>query len=67
MRTLPATGEFLFVREYTPSSFVEALEIGSPAGVTRTLQIFYFGLGTLIVVAAMGMWFLELISAPDKG
>ena len=40
--------------------FVEALIIGSPAGVARTLQIFYFGLGTVIVVAAMGAWYLEL-------
>jgi hypothetical protein len=46
--------------------FVEALVIGSPAGAARVMQISYFGLGTLIVVAAMGMWFLELISAPDK-
>ena len=47
--------------------FIEALAIGSPAGAARVMQISYFGLGTLIVVAAMGMWFLELISAPDKG
>jgi hypothetical protein len=40
--------------------FVEALSIGSPAGVARTLQIFYFGLGTLIVVVALGLWFLNL-------
>jgi hypothetical protein len=40
--------------------FVEALVIGSPAGVARSLQIFYFGLGTLIVVVAMGIWFLNL-------
>jgi len=46
--------------------FVEALVIGSPVGAARVMQISYFGLGTLIVVAAMGMWFLELISAPDK-
>ncbi len=42
--------------------FVEMLVIGSPAGVARTLQIFYFGLGTLIVVLSMGAWFLELRS-----
>jgi hypothetical protein len=47
--------------------FIEALVIGSPAGAARVMQISYFGLGTLIVVAAMGMWFLELISAPGEG
>ena len=44
--------------------FVEMLVIGSPAGVARTLQIFYFGLGTLIVAAAMGRWFLDLLAEP---
>jgi hypothetical protein len=44
--------------------FVEVLVIGSPAGIARTLQIFYFGLGTLITVAAMGVWFLDLVSEP---
>jgi hypothetical protein len=42
--------------------FVEILAIGSPAGIARTLQIFYFGLGTAIVVASMGTWFLDLQS-----
>ena len=40
--------------------FVEVLSIGSPVGIARTLQIFYFGLGTVIVVASMGNWFLDL-------
>jgi hypothetical protein len=40
--------------------FVEALTIGSPAGVAFTLQVIYFGVGTLIIVLAMGAWFLEL-------
>jgi hypothetical protein len=44
--------------------FVEALVIGSPAGAARALQIFYFGLGTLIVVVAMGAWFLDLLAEP---
>ena len=44
--------------------FVEMLVIGSPAGVPRTLQIFYFVLGTLIVVASIGAWFLELLDDP---
>jgi hypothetical protein len=42
--------------------FVEVLVIGSPAGVARTLQIVYFGTGTALVVAAMGIWFLDLQS-----
>ncbi len=42
--------------------FVEVLVIGSPAGVARALQIIYFGTGTAIVVAAMGIWFLDLQS-----
>ena len=40
--------------------FVEVLAIGSPVGVARTLQIFYYGLGTVIVVVSMGTWFLDL-------
>ncbi len=40
--------------------FVEVLVIGSPAGPTRFMQILYFGLGTAIVVASMGRWFLDL-------
>ncbi len=46
--------------------FVEALIIGSPAGVARTLQIFYFGLGVLIVVTSMRIWFLDLRADPHK-
>ena len=42
--------------------FVEVLAIGSPAGIARSLQIFYFGLGTAIVIACMGTWFLDLQS-----
>jgi hypothetical protein len=44
--------------------FIEMLVIGSPAGVARTLQILYFGIGTAIVVASMGTWFVELQSNP---
>jgi hypothetical protein len=40
--------------------FVEMLVIGSPAGPARFMQILYFGLGTAIVIAAMGTWFLDL-------
>lgn len=46
--------------------FVEVLVIGSPAGIARNLQILYFGLGTLIVIAAMGIWFLDLIAEPAR-
>jgi hypothetical protein len=46
--------------------FVEVLVIGSPAGIARTLQIFYFGLGTLVVIASMGIWFLELLAQPHN-
>lgn len=46
--------------------FVEMLVIGSPAGIARTLQVFYFSLGTLIVVASMGSWFLDLVEEPGK-
>jgi hypothetical protein len=40
--------------------FVEVQVVGSPAGVAQNLQLFYFGLGTLISVFAMGIWFVEL-------
>jgi hypothetical protein len=42
--------------------FVEVLVIGSPAGMARTLQILYFGTGTAIIVASMGVWFLDIKS-----
>jgi hypothetical protein len=42
--------------------FVEVLVIGSPLGIALTLQIFYFGLGTLITIAALGTWFIELLN-----
>lgn len=44
--------------------FVEMLVIGSPAGVARMLQIVFFSLGTLIVIAAMGRWFLNVLTGP---
>lgn len=46
--------------------FVEVLIIGSPAGVAQTLQIFYFGLGTLMVSLAMGIWLLDLLASPGN-
>jgi hypothetical protein len=41
--------------------FVEVLVIGSPVGLARNLQIIYFGLGTIIMVLALGAWYLTLI------
>jgi len=46
--------------------FVEMLVIGSPAGPARFMQIMYFGLGTAIVVASMGTWFLDLQSNQER-
>jgi hypothetical protein len=46
--------------------FIEVLVIGSPAGVARTLQIIYFGLGTLITIVALGSWFIELLLEESK-
>jgi hypothetical protein len=40
--------------------FVEVLVIGSPAGPAFALQVFYFGLGVVIMVVSLGQWFLEL-------
>jgi hypothetical protein len=40
--------------------FVQVLIIGSPAGVAQTLQIIYFGLGTVITIFAIGIWFIDI-------
>jgi len=42
--------------------FVEVMVIGAPPGIARTLQLFYFGLGVVIIVVSMGIWFLDLRS-----
>jgi hypothetical protein len=42
--------------------FVEAIVIGSPPGVAQFLQLFYFGLGTVIASIAMGVGGIELLS-----
>jgi hypothetical protein len=42
--------------------FVEVLVIGSPAGVARTLQIFYYGLGTIIMIVSFLSLFFQLLS-----
>ncbi len=40
--------------------FVEVMVIGSPAGPAHFMQIFYFGLGIVIVIASMGKLFLTI-------
>ncbi len=41
--------------------FVEVLVIGSPEGIARNLQIFYFGLGTAIAAVATVNWFCDIL------
>jgi hypothetical protein len=43
--------------------FVEVLAIGSPPGASFVLQLFYFGLGTLIAVVSIGVGFIDLLPA----
>ena len=40
--------------------FVEMLAIGSPAGPARFMQILFFGMGTVIIAASIGSWFVQL-------
>lgn len=42
--------------------FVEVLMIGSPPVIARTLQIFYFGLGTIITIFSLCVWFIDIKS-----
>jgi hypothetical protein len=44
---------------------VEVLVIGSPPGIARNLQVFYFTLGLLIAVLATAMWVSERGAAPE--
>jgi len=46
--------------------FVEVLVIGSPAGIFSLLQIFYFGLGFIIVLTAVGVWHTEGLAGAGK-
>jgi hypothetical protein len=46
--------------------FVEVLAIGSPPGVARTLQIFYVGLGTLITVFSISIWYIDIMEITRK-
>jgi hypothetical protein len=41
--------------------FVEVMAIGSPPGIAQTLQIFYYGLGVVIEIMAVGVWFIDLL------
>lgn len=45
--------------------FVEMLAIGSPAGPARFMQIFFFGMGTVIITATIGAWFIQLQTQPQ--
>jgi hypothetical protein len=42
--------------------FVEILVIGSPPGISRTLQIIYFGVGALMNALCIGLWLLASAS-----
>jgi hypothetical protein len=46
--------------------FIEVLVIGMPDKISLAMQVFYFCLGTLIVVVSMGLWFLELFASHRK-
>ena len=45
--------------------FVEVLIIGSPVGYALTLQVFYFGLGIVLVGMAVGIWFIDLLTTSN--
>jgi heme/copper-type cytochrome/quinol oxidase subunit 3 len=42
--------------------FVEMLVIGSPAGPSRFMQIFFVLLGTVMIAVSLGQWFLDLVA-----
>jgi hypothetical protein len=42
--------------------FVEVLVIGSPEGPAFALQVFYFGLGVVIVAVSLALWSAELLA-----
>ena len=41
--------------------FVEVLVIGSPEGIARNLQIFYFETGTIISILSISAWYIDLL------
>lgn len=46
--------------------FVEVMAIGSPAGIFSLFQIFYFGLGFIIVLSSVGVWHTEALASTGK-
>lgn len=40
--------------------FVEVMVIGSPTGPAQAMQIIYYGLGTVITIVTLGIWFIDL-------
>jgi hypothetical protein len=46
--------------------FVEVLVLGSPEGIARNLQIFYFGIGVIISILSISIWFIGLLRREDK-
>ncbi len=44
--------------------FVEVMVIGSTLGPAFFLQVIYFGLGILTMMASLGIWFLDLLARP---
>jgi hypothetical protein len=47
--------------------FIEVLMIGSPHGAARTLQIFYFSLGTIIAIFSIFVWFIDIYLNINSG
>jgi hypothetical protein len=41
--------------------FIEVLVIGSPQGIARNLQIFYFGIGCIIITLSLSLLFIDLL------
>ena len=46
--------------------FVEMLVIGSPAGPARFMQIFYFGMGTIIISVSLASIFFEMLGGTNS-
>lgn len=42
--------------------FIEMLVIGSPAGPARFMQIFFFGMGTVLIAVSLAQWFFNLVT-----
>jgi hypothetical protein len=46
--------------------FVEVMVIGSTLGPAFFLQVIYFGLGIIIMMASLGLWLLDLLALSDE-